>query len=189
MRLERKDSNSKSNERLFFFIAQMIINYRFIKKKKKKKRETIVQLIKNSSNKENLSKSFLEGGNRIYLAHSPGQCRDSVTCDIGRAILPSILLLPTLNFPSSQKLLELSFRIVPFSESGSSILGGGIRENAIPEALYATIPDTANATANETGNGQLNAQSRPVYAIPSMVSPPPTYDVAISKTWQVRDYY
>lgn len=79
MHLERKDSNSKSNERLFFFIAQMIINYRFIKKKKKKKRETIVQLIKNSSNKENLSKSFLEGGNRIYLAHSPGQCRDSVT--------------------------------------------------------------------------------------------------------------
>ncbi|XP_043798262.1 uncharacterized protein LOC122717868 [Apis laboriosa] len=71
-----------------------------------------------------------------------------------------------------------------YIESGSSILGGGIRENAIPEALYATIPDTANATANESGNGQLNAQSRPVYAIPSMVSPPPTYDVAISKTWQ-----
>lgn len=75
------------------------------------------------------------------------------------------------------------------ADSGSSILGG-IRENAIPEALYATIPDTPNASANETGNSQLNAQSRsqPVYAIPSMVSPPPTYDVAISKTWQVSDY-
>ncbi|XP_034176542.2 uncharacterized protein LOC117602511 isoform X1 [Osmia lignaria lignaria] len=73
-----------------------------------------------------------------------------------------------------------------YIDSGSSILGGGIRENAIPEALYATIPDTPNARANETGNSQLNAQSRsqPVYAIPSMVSPPPTYDVAISKTWQ-----
>ncbi|KZC12968.1 PREDICTED: uncharacterized protein LOC107191085 [Dufourea novaeangliae] len=73
-----------------------------------------------------------------------------------------------------------------YIDSGSSILGGGIRENAIPEALYATIPDTPNASANETGNSQLNAQSRsqPVYAIPSMVSPPPTYDVAISKTWQ-----
>ncbi|XP_003399276.1 uncharacterized protein LOC117232984 [Bombus vosnesenskii] len=73
-----------------------------------------------------------------------------------------------------------------YIDSGSSILGGGIRENAIAEALYATIPDTPNASANETGNSQLNAQSRsqPVYAIPSMVSPPPTYDVAISKTWQ-----
>ncbi|XP_076671508.1 uncharacterized protein LOC143370365 [Andrena cerasifolii] len=73
-----------------------------------------------------------------------------------------------------------------YIDSGSSILGGGIRENTIPEALYATIPDTPNASANETGNSQLNAQSRsqPVYAIPSMVSPPPTYDVAISKTWQ-----
>lgn len=78
-----------------------------------------------------------------------------------------------------------------FVDSGSSILGGGIRENAIAEALYATIPDTPNASANETGNSQLNAQSRsqPVYAIPSMVSPPPTYDVAISKTWQVSDYH
>ncbi|XP_017791486.1 PREDICTED: uncharacterized protein LOC108573534 [Habropoda laboriosa] len=73
-----------------------------------------------------------------------------------------------------------------YIESGSSILGGGIRENAIPESLYSTIPDTPNASANETGNSQLNAQSRsqPVYTIPSMVSPPPTYDVAISKTWQ-----
>ncbi|XP_076243362.1 uncharacterized protein LOC143184785 [Calliopsis andreniformis] len=73
-----------------------------------------------------------------------------------------------------------------YIDSGSSILGGGIRENAIPEALYATIPDTPNASANETGNSQLNTQSRSqaVYAIPSMVSPPPTYDVAISKTRQ-----
>ncbi|XP_053982213.1 uncharacterized protein LOC128886579 [Hylaeus anthracinus] len=73
-----------------------------------------------------------------------------------------------------------------YIDSGSSILGGGFRENTIPEALYATIPDTPNSSANDTGNSQLNAHSRsqPVYAIPSMVSPPPTYDVAISKTWQ-----
>ncbi|XP_031850126.1 uncharacterized protein LOC116435084 [Nomia melanderi] len=73
-----------------------------------------------------------------------------------------------------------------YIDSGSSILGSGIRENTIPEALYATIPDMPNASVNETGNGQLNAQrgSQPVYAVPSMVSPPPTYDVAISKTWQ-----
>ncbi|XP_043265121.1 uncharacterized protein LOC122404868 isoform X2 [Colletes gigas] len=73
-----------------------------------------------------------------------------------------------------------------YIDSGSSILGGGFRGYAIPEALYATIPDTPNSSGNETGNSQLNAQSRsqPVYAIPSMVSPPPTYDVAISKTWQ-----
>ncbi|XP_017878620.1 uncharacterized protein LOC108624086 isoform X2 [Ceratina calcarata] len=73
-----------------------------------------------------------------------------------------------------------------YIDCGSCIVGGGIRENVIPEALYATIPDTPNASANETGNSQLNTQSRsqPVYAIPSMVSPPPTYDVAISKTWQ-----
>lgn len=92
-------------------------------------------------------------------------------------------------FPLLPKTVETLFSNGFVSESGSSVLGGGIRENAIPEALYATIPDTPNASANETGNGQLNAQSRPVYAIPSMVSPPPTYDVAISKTWQVSDCY
>jgi len=75
------------------------------------------------------------------------------------------------------------------SDSGSSILGGGIRENTIPEALYATIPDTPNASVNETGTIRPNSQSRsqPSYsAIPSMTSPPPTYDAAIAKTWQVR---
>ncbi|XP_076291072.1 uncharacterized protein LOC143214218 [Lasioglossum baleicum] len=73
-----------------------------------------------------------------------------------------------------------------YIDSGSSILGGGIREDTIPEALYATIPDTPNSSVNEMGNSQLNAHCRAqaVYAIPSMVSPPPTYDVAISKTWQ-----
>ncbi|XP_076167701.1 uncharacterized protein LOC143146869 isoform X2 [Ptiloglossa arizonensis] len=73
-----------------------------------------------------------------------------------------------------------------YIDSASSILASGYRDNAIPEALYAIISDTTNPNANETGNSQLNAQSRsqPVYAIPSMVSPPPTYDVAISKTWQ-----
>ncbi|XP_011055639.1 PREDICTED: uncharacterized protein LOC105146809 isoform X1 [Acromyrmex echinatior] len=74
-----------------------------------------------------------------------------------------------------------------YIDSGSSVLGGGIRENTIPEALYATIPDTPNASVNESGTSRPNSQSRsqPVYsAIPSMTSPPPTYDVAIAKTWQ-----
>ncbi|KYN10644.1 hypothetical protein ALC57_17249, partial [Trachymyrmex cornetzi] len=74
-----------------------------------------------------------------------------------------------------------------YIDSGSSILGGGIRENTIPEALYATIPDTPNASVNESGTSRPNSQSRsqPVYSvIPSMTSPPPTYDVAIAKTWQ-----
>lgn len=74
-----------------------------------------------------------------------------------------------------------------YIDSGSSILGGGIRENAIQEALYATIPDTPNASVNETGTSRSNSQNRsqPLYsAIPSMTSPPPTYDVAVAKTWQ-----
>ncbi|XP_003707812.1 uncharacterized protein LOC100876962 [Megachile rotundata] len=91
-----------------------------------------------------------------------------------------------LNHSSRTRSADRAESHYTYIDSGSSILGGAIRENAIPEALYATIPDTPNASANETGNSQLNAQSRsqPVYAIPSMVSPPPTYDVAISKTWQ-----
>ncbi|KYQ57164.1 hypothetical protein ALC60_03830 [Trachymyrmex zeteki] len=75
-----------------------------------------------------------------------------------------------------------------YIDSGSSILGGGIRENTIPEALYATIPDTPNTSINESGTSRPNSQSRsqPVYsAIPSMTSPPPTYDVATAKTWQL----
>ncbi|RLU25750.1 hypothetical protein DMN91_001908 [Ooceraea biroi] len=74
-----------------------------------------------------------------------------------------------------------------YIDSGSSIVGGGIREDTIPEALYATIPDTPNASANQIGTSRSNPQSRsqPLYsAIPSMTSPPPTYDVAIAKTWQ-----
>lgn len=75
-----------------------------------------------------------------------------------------------------------------YIDSGSSVLGGGIRENTIPEALYATIPDTVpNVIVTETGTSRSNLQSRsqPLYsAIPSMTSPPPTYDVAIAKTWQ-----
>ncbi|XP_011871055.1 PREDICTED: uncharacterized protein LOC105563769 [Vollenhovia emeryi] len=75
-----------------------------------------------------------------------------------------------------------------YIDSGSSILGGGIRENTIPEALYATIPDTPSyASINETGTSRSNSQirSQPLYsAIPSMTSPPPTYDVAVAKTWQ-----
>ncbi|XP_014479280.1 PREDICTED: uncharacterized protein LOC106746780 isoform X2 [Dinoponera quadriceps] len=72
-----------------------------------------------------------------------------------------------------------------YIDSGSSILGDGIRESTIPEALYATIPDTPNASISEIGISQSNSQSRsPLYALPSMTSPPPTYDVAIAKTRQ-----
>ncbi|EFN87909.1 uncharacterized protein LOC105192327 [Harpegnathos saltator] len=72
-----------------------------------------------------------------------------------------------------------------YIDSGSSILGDGIRESTIPEVLYATIPDTI-PSVNEPGTGQLNSQcrSQQLYAIPSMTSPPPTYDVAIAKTRQ-----
>lgn len=75
-----------------------------------------------------------------------------------------------------------------FADSGSSIFGGSIRENAIPEALYATIEDPPNASANGNAGSQQNAQNRPqpVYVLPSMTSPPPTYDVATGKSWQVR---
>ncbi|XP_012542243.2 uncharacterized protein LOC105840057 [Monomorium pharaonis] len=76
-----------------------------------------------------------------------------------------------------------------YIDSGSSILSGGIRENTIPEALYATIPDTpsVNETTIGTTSRPMNSQNRsqPLYsAIPSMTSPPPTYDVAIARTWQ-----
>ncbi|XP_032666962.1 uncharacterized protein LOC116842211 [Odontomachus brunneus] len=73
-----------------------------------------------------------------------------------------------------------------YIDSDSSILGERIREITIPEALYATIPDTPNSSINNYGTSQLNSQSRsqPLYAIPSMTSPPPTYDVAIAKTRQ-----
>ena len=76
-----------------------------------------------------------------------------------------------------RKVLKLTHH--DLADSGSSIVGAGIRENAIPEALYATIEDPPNASANG------NAGSQPVYVLPSMTSPPPTYDVAIAKSWQV----
>ncbi|XP_035733973.1 uncharacterized protein LOC118446898 isoform X2 [Vespa mandarinia] len=67
----------------------------------------------------------------------------------------------------------------------SNILNGPIRET-ISEALYVTIPDTPNAMANDTGNSLTNSQNRspPVYTIPSMTSPPPTYDATVAKSWQ-----
>ncbi|KAL6257393.1 hypothetical protein P5V15_010965 [Pogonomyrmex californicus] len=74
-----------------------------------------------------------------------------------------------------------------YIDSGSSVLGGGIRENTIPEALYATIPDTPNTSVNEIGTSRPSSQSRSqlLYStIPSMTSPPPTYDVATAKTLQ-----
>ena len=87
---------------------------------------------------------------------------------------------------SGRKGLKLAYH--DLADSGSSIVGGSIRENAIPEALYATIEDPPNASANGNAGSQQNAQNRPkpVYFVPSMTSPPPTYDAAIAKSWQVR---
>lgn len=76
------------------------------------------------------------------------------------------------------------------TDSGSSIVGSGLREDRIPEAVYATIPELPNTSSNLTSelpDTSLN-RSQPVYSIPSMTSPPPTYDVAIAKTWQVKKY-
>lgn len=74
-------------------------------------------------------------------------------------------------------------------------MGGGLRENTIPEALYATINETSPSSlpivndetlsiSNQTNTA--NRGSQLVYAVPSMTSPPPTYDVAVAKTCQVR---
>ena len=74
-------------------------------------------------------------------------------------------------------------------DSGSSIVGGGIRENTIPEALYSTVQETVPSSLSivngETQANTLNRGTQVVYAIPSMTSPPPTYDVAIAKNCQV----
>ncbi|XP_015174464.1 PREDICTED: uncharacterized protein LOC107065360 [Polistes dominula] len=72
-----------------------------------------------------------------------------------------------------------------YIDSNSSILNGAIRET-IPEALYVTIPETPNVTPNDTRSSLTNAQNRspPVYTIPSMTSPPPTYDASIAKSGQ-----
>lgn len=51
-----------------------------------------------------------------------------------------------------------------------------------------TIHDTHLLNQNQNQNQNQNAHnySHPVYSIPSMTSPPPTYDVAINKSWQVN---
>ncbi|XP_070153847.1 uncharacterized protein [Polyergus mexicanus] len=75
-----------------------------------------------------------------------------------------------------------------YIDSGSSIVSDENRENtAIPEVLYASVSNTANANAEEIRTSRSNIQSRSqaLYtAIPSMTSPPPTYDAAIAKAWQ-----
>lgn len=72
------------------------------------------------------------------------------------------------------------------SDSDSSIILERRRENTIPEALYCTIEEPPISAS--TGDSEVldpSHRPHPVYAIPSMTSPPPTYDVAIAKTWQV----
>lgn len=84
--------------------------------------------------------------------------------------------------------------VLCLKDSGSSILGSGIRENTIPEALYSTVQETSPSSITGLNGGSVtisnqantvNRTSQVVYAIPSMTSPPPTYDVAIAKTCQV----
>ncbi|KAJ8683531.1 hypothetical protein QAD02_019323 [Eretmocerus hayati] len=100
-----------------------------------------------------------------------------------------------------------------YIDSSSSTVSSSRGSNLISEALYCTIdgdddeteqqqsvPTTATTT-NGISNGlssntqqQQHQQSsnstvngrpqQPLYAIPSMTSPPPTYDVAIAKSWQ-----
>lgn len=74
------------------------------------------------------------------------------------------------------------------SSSSSLEYPDRIRENiAIPEVLHTGIRDTANANTEEIRINRSNVQSRSqtfYTAIPSMTSPPPTYDVAIAKARQ-----
>nr|KAF7431282.1 hypothetical protein H0235_004206 [Vespula pensylvanica] len=93
-----------------------------------------------------------------------------------------------LNHQMRSRSVERGKTYYTYIDSNSSILSGGNRET-IPEALYVTIPDTPNATANDTGNSLTNSQNRSplVYTIPSMTSPPPTYDASVAKSWQ-SDY-
>ncbi|XP_043665050.1 uncharacterized protein LOC122627726 [Vespula pensylvanica] len=90
-----------------------------------------------------------------------------------------------LNHQMRSRSVERGKTYYTYIDSNSSILSGGNRET-IPEALYVTIPDTPNATANDTGNSLTNSQNRSplVYTIPSMTSPPPTYDASVAKSWQ-----
>ncbi|KAL6432758.1 hypothetical protein ACFW04_006269 [Cataglyphis niger] len=73
-----------------------------------------------------------------------------------------------------------------YIDSGSSILDDENGENTtIPEVTYASVPNTANANAEEIRISRSSSRSQALYtAIPSMTSPPPTYDVAIAKSWQ-----
>ncbi|KAF7409405.1 hypothetical protein HZH68_003786 [Vespula germanica] len=93
-----------------------------------------------------------------------------------------------LNHQMRSRSVERGKTYYTYIDSNSSILSGGNRET-IPEALYVTIPDTPNATANDTGNSLTNSQNRSplVYTIPSMTSPPPTYDASVAKSWQIHN--
>ncbi|KAG8034906.1 hypothetical protein G9C98_007982 [Cotesia typhae] len=69
----------------------------------------------------------------------------------------------------------------------------------VTEHAYETVPEIPNTSGNmntihdthllnqnqnQNQNQNANNYSHPVYSIPSMTSPPPTYDVAINKSWQ-----
>ncbi|XP_043285051.1 uncharacterized protein [Venturia canescens] len=98
-----------------------------------------------------------------------------------------------LNASRRTRSAERSDSHYTYIDSGSSIMGGGLRENTIPEALYATINETSPSSLPSVNDETLsisnqtntsNRGSQLVYAVPSMTSPPPTYDVAVAKTCQ-----
>ncbi|XP_034941662.1 uncharacterized protein [Chelonus insularis] len=73
-----------------------------------------------------------------------------------------------------------------YIDSNSSYVSGS---RSSVEHAYATIPDLLNTSRNATTINDNHSQSahdcpQPVYSIPTMTSPPPTYDVAINKSWQ-----
>lgn len=118
------------------------------------------------------------------------------TSDDGSTSSVTEQLRPNKNSTKQEKRLNSSRRTrsaerneshYTYIDSGSSIVGSGIRDDRITEALYATIPELPNTSSNlntsELSDTSLN-RSQPVYSIPSMTSPPPTYDVAIAKTLQ-----
>ncbi|XP_015596647.1 uncharacterized protein LOC107268410 [Cephus cinctus] len=89
-----------------------------------------------------------------------------------------------LNSSRRTRSAERSDSHYTYIDSGSSVVSGnGIRENTIPEAVYSTVQESPNRNVNGMSSSQVNGQNRPqpVYKIPSMTSPPPTYDVAM---WQ-----
>ncbi|KAK0163201.1 hypothetical protein PV327_006908 [Microctonus hyperodae] len=75
-----------------------------------------------------------------------------------------------------------------YIDSSSSLLNNG--SNTILEAPYATLSDFPNTSSNiipvrnAVVMDTIPNSPQPVYSIPSMTSPPPTYDVAIAKSWQ-----